>query len=139
MSTPIRMTSPPIGIPIGALAAKAGIEASAIRYYESLGLIPKPARAGGKRRYGPDTIDRLAVIGLAKDAGFTMQEIRQLVAGQARDATPADRWRLLATQKLEELDRTADRLRRMRKVLRRALECGCVDLAACAPILRGQA
>ena len=64
-----------------------------------------------------------------------MKEIRQLVAATAAGGA-ADRWRLLATRKLAELDESAERLRRMRKVLRRALECGCVDLEACGPILR---
>ena len=121
---------------IGDVAARAGIEASAIRYYESLGLLPAPSRSGGKRRYDADVLDRLALIALAKDAGFTMAEIKQLVSETTPTAVPAEKWRLLATRKLAELDETAARLRRMRRVLRLALECGCVDLAACAPILR---
>jgi MerR family transcriptional regulator, redox-sensitive transcriptional activator SoxR len=121
---------------IGEVAARAGVESSAIRYYESLGLLPKPTRAGGKRRYDADVLDRLALIGLAKDAGFTINEIKQLVSETTPTAVPAEKWRLLATRKLAELDESAARLRRMRRVLRQALECGCVDLAACAPILR---
>jgi MerR family redox-sensitive transcriptional activator SoxR len=122
---------------IGEVAARAGVEPSAIRYYESLGLLPRPKRAGGKRRYDADVLDRLALIGLAKDAGFTMNEIKQLVSETTPTAVPAEKWRILATRKLAELDESAARLRRMRRVLRQALECGCVDLAACAPILRG--
>jgi MerR family redox-sensitive transcriptional activator SoxR len=124
------------GLAIGDVAARAGIETSAIRYYESLGLLPKPTRVGGRRRYGNDVLDRLSLIALAKDAGFTMKEIRQLVADFAPDSGPAERWRILATRKLAELDESAARLRRMRKVLRTALDCGCVDLEECAPILR---
>ena len=122
---------------IGEVADRAGVEPSAIRYYESLGLLPKPKRAGGKRRYGNDVLDRLALIALAKDAGFTMAEIKQLVSETTPGVVPAEKWRLLATRKLAELDEAAARLRRMRRVLRQAVECGCVDLAACAPILRG--
>ena len=121
---------------IGEVAARAGVEPSAIRYYESLGLLPRPKRAGGKRRYDADVLDRLALIGLAKDAGFTIKEIKQLVSETTPTAVPAEKWRLLATRKLAELDESAARLRRMRRVLRQALDCGCVDLAACAPILR---
>jgi MerR family transcriptional regulator, redox-sensitive transcriptional activator SoxR len=123
--------------PIGEVADRAGIEPSAIRYYESLGLLPKPVRVGGKRRYGSDVLDRLALIALAKDSGFTMKEIRQLVAGFTPGSGPAERWRVLATRKLAELDEQATRLRRMRRVLRLALACGCVDLEECAPILQG--
>jgi MerR family transcriptional regulator, redox-sensitive transcriptional activator SoxR len=121
---------------IGDVAARAGVEPSAIRYYESLGLLPTPRRSGGKRRYDADVLDRLALIALAKDAGFTMAEIKQLVSETTPTAVPAEKWRLLASRKLAELDEAAARLRRMRRVLRLALECGCVDLAACAPILR---
>ena len=121
---------------IGEVAARAGIEPSAIRYYESLGLLPAPVRSGGKRRYDADVLDRLALIALAKDAGFTMAEIKQLTSETVPTAVPAEKWRLLAARKLAELDEAAARIRRMRRVLRLALDCGCVDLAACAPILR---
>jgi MerR family transcriptional regulator, redox-sensitive transcriptional activator SoxR len=125
-----------LGLAIGEVAERAGMETSAIRYYESMGLLPKPSRAGGRRRYGDDVLDRLSLIALAKDAGFTMKEIRQLVADFTPASGPADRWRVLATRKLTELDEAAARLRRMRRVLRRALDCGCVDLEECAPLLR---
>ena len=121
---------------IGEVASRAGVETSAIRYYESLGLLPRPKRVGGKRRYDTEVLDRLALIALAKEAGFTMGEIKQLVSETTPTAVPAEKWKLLATRKLAELDETAARIRRMRRVLRSALECGCVDLAACAPILR---
>jgi len=121
---------------IGEVADRAGVEPSAIRYYESVGLLPRPKRAGGKRRYGNDVLDRLALIALAKDAGFTMAEIKQLVSETTPGVVPAEKWRLLATRKLAELDEAAARLKRMRRVLRQAIDCGCVDLAACAPILR---
>jgi MerR family redox-sensitive transcriptional activator SoxR len=121
---------------IGEIADRAGIEASAIRYYESLGLLPKPGRVGGKRRYGVDVLDRLSLIGLAKDSGFSMKEIRELVRGLTPTTNPAAAWRTLATKKLLELDAAAARIRRMRRVLRVALDCGCVDLEECAPILR---
>src|SRR5690349_12255491 len=122
---------------IGDVASRAGVEPSAIRYYESLGLLPKPKRISGKRRYDDEILDRLALIALAKDAGFTMGEIKQLVSETTPTAVPAEKWKLLATRKLAELDDAAARLKRMRRVLRQALDCGCVDLAACAPILRG--
>jgi len=124
------------GYSIGEIADRAGIEASAIRYYESLGLLPKPSRVGGRRRYTVDVLDRLSLIGLAKDSGFSMKEIRELVRGLTPTTNPAAAWRKLATNKLLELDAAAARIRRMRKVLRVALDCGCVDLEECAPILR---
>lgn len=120
---------------IGEVARETGLAPSAIRYYEGLGLLPKPKRVGGKRRYDAEVLDAIALVTLAREAGFTMQEIRQLVAGFAPGTKPAERWGVLARRKLEELEEQAARLERMRRVLRHALDCGCLDLRECAPIL----
>ena len=65
---------------IGEVAKRAGIAASAIRFYEAEGLIPKAPRRSGRRMYDPSILDRLSLIELAKSAGFTMAEIKRLVA-----------------------------------------------------------
>ena len=57
---------------IGEVARRAGVAASALRYYEREGLIPKADRRGGKRVYGEDILDRLALIAVAKGGGFTV-------------------------------------------------------------------
>jgi DNA-binding transcriptional MerR regulator len=62
------------GVPIGTLARATGLTPSSIRYYESAGLLPKPARQSGQRRYGPEATARLKIIHLARDAGFTIAE-----------------------------------------------------------------
>ena len=89
---------------IGEVAKRANIAASAIRYYESEGLIPPAGRVRGRRVYDPPIIARLALIHLAKSAGFTIAEIRKLLAGVARSAPPGARWRELAERKLAELE-----------------------------------
>ena len=122
------------GMGIGEIARRSGLQPSAIRYYESLGLVSRPARAGGKRRYGSAALDELRLVTLAREAGFTVEEVGQLVRG-LDGKSPALRWKTLATRKLEELDAQAARLNRMRKVLRHALGCGCPTLADCAPLL----
>ncbi len=124
---------------IGQVAERAGIETSAVRYYESLGLLPRPARVGGKRRFTADVLDRLALVALAKEAGFSMREIRQLVGDYAPGSPPAERWKKLATRKLEELDAAAERIHRMRRVLKVALASGCLSLQDCAHLLRAGA
>jgi MerR family transcriptional regulator, redox-sensitive transcriptional activator SoxR len=58
---------------IGEVAKKAGLRASAIRYYEKAGLLPKPVRTGGQRRYEGGILARLAVLERAKDCGFTLR------------------------------------------------------------------
>ncbi len=119
------------GMSIGEVATRAGVAASAIRYYESLGLLPVPLRSGGKRRYDESVLGWLALVALAREAGFTMAETRQLVTGFEPGTPPAVRWHALALRKLKEIDAQVARVNRMRKVLKRALECGCLRLEDC--------
>ena len=65
---------------IGQIARQAGLKTSAIRYYESVGLLPEPRRESGQRRYGNATLRRLRVIDVAKRAGFSLDEARVLLA-----------------------------------------------------------
>jgi MerR family redox-sensitive transcriptional activator SoxR len=117
---------------IGEVAKRTGLRPSAIRYYEDLKLITPAGRSGGSRRYDERSVDRLALIAFAKEAGFTLADIRRLISGFT-DGTPAsERWRLLAERKLAELDRAAERIEAMRAILRRAIRCGCMDLDECA-------
>lgn len=120
---------------IGEVARQSGLAPSAIRYYESLGLLPKPAIVGGKRAYDPSVLEWLALIALAREAGFTMREIKRLVAGFTPGTRPAARWHELATRKLAEIDAMLARAERMRAVLRVALDCGCFRLSDCVALL----
>ncbi len=122
---------------IGVVARQAGIQASAIRYYEHVGLIPAPRRAGGQRRFGPEILDRLALIHFARQAGFTINEIRTLFEGFDEDVPMSDRWQILAREKLSEVDALIERTQRMRVLLGHALECGCLRLEDCARATRG--
>jgi MerR family copper efflux transcriptional regulator len=68
-------------ITIGAVARRAGVGIDTIRYYEREGLLPKPRRrASGYRDYGSEVVERLRFIRRAKDLGFTLEEIRELLA-----------------------------------------------------------
>jgi MerR family redox-sensitive transcriptional activator SoxR len=120
---------------IGEVSRQAGVEASAIRYYERMGLLPKPARSGGRRRYDATVLEWLSLIALAREAGFTIAEIKRLTAGFKPGTLPAARWRELATRKLEEIDAIVARAERMRAVLRVALDCGCFRLDDCSALL----
>ena len=64
---------------IGEIAQKAGIAASAIRYYEQIGLLPPAKRISGKRRYDLSILQKIRLIQLAKDAGLTIEEIQTLL------------------------------------------------------------
>ena len=117
---------------IGEVARRAGIAASAIRYYERQGLVPRADRRGGKRVYGEDILDRLALIGVAKAAGFRVSEIQTLLRGFARRTPPGPRWRALAERKVRELEARRIEVERMTRVLEAVTRCECPTLEACS-------
>lgn len=116
---------------IGELAQRAGVRTSALRYYESIGLLPAPRRVNGRRRYDASALQMLAVIHLAQQAGFSMAEIQTLIHGFAADTPPAERWRPLAEHKLVEIDALIARAQRMKQILETLLQCGCLRLEEC--------
>jgi MerR family redox-sensitive transcriptional activator SoxR len=120
---------------IGEVARRAGIRASAIRYYEEAGLLPEPERVGGKRRYDEEVLRRLDLIWGAKRAGFTLGEIRTLVCGFPAETGAAERWRVLDTEKLGEVEEAIVQLRTTRDLLQEALRCECGSLVECARLL----
>ena len=119
---------------IGDVAHRAGLRTSAIRYYESVGLLPKPERAGGQRRYSPDVLTRLSLIRMAQEAGFSLDEIRTLLDGFPEGTPAAERWSELARRKIPEVDALIARMQAVRSVLEESLRCGCLTLDACAAL-----
>ncbi len=117
---------------IGEVARRAGLRTSAIRYYESVALLPTAERVSGRRRYHADVFPRLALIDLAQRAGFTVAEIRKLLHGFARRTPPGVRWRKLAGRKLEEVEARIEEARAMKQVLTRLLDCECPSFDDCA-------
>jgi MerR family transcriptional regulator, redox-sensitive transcriptional activator SoxR len=126
----------PALLTIGEVARRAGVRASAIRYYEEAGLLPEPERSGGKRRYDEGILRRLALIGGAKRAGFTLGEIRTLLHGFPSGTWATERWQVLASGKLVEVDEAIEQLQETRKLLEEALSCKCASLDECARLLR---
>jgi len=117
---------------IGEVARRAGLNASAIRYYEWRGVLPEPERESGRRRYTEETVRRLHVIDVAKRAGFTLDEARVLLA-TADDGTPASEpIRELALRKLPDVDALIARAQAMRDWLQTATGCDCETLDVCA-------
>jgi MerR family redox-sensitive transcriptional activator SoxR len=117
---------------IGEVARRAGIQASALRYYESIGLMPQPRRVNGRRRYDESTVQMLKIVQLAQDAGFTIKEIQTLLNGFTPDTPPAARWQPLASRKIRELDALIARAQQMKAMLQKGLNCGCLRLEDCA-------
>ena len=117
---------------IGQVADRAGINSSAIRYYERHGLMPPPERVSGQRRYTEDAVRRLGVIDVAKRAGFTLEEVRTLLTATDEGEPAHTQLRSLAARKLPEVEALIRRAESMRRWLTTATGCGCSTLDVCA-------
>jgi DNA-binding transcriptional MerR regulator len=115
-------------LPIGELARRTGTATSALRYYERIGLLPPGERAGGRRHYPASATERVALVRLYQDAGFTLTEVRQLLASDTRRRR---RWNQHAERKIEELDARIAEAQRAKKMLEHALNCSHPDLLTC--------
>jgi MerR family redox-sensitive transcriptional activator SoxR len=120
---------------IGELAERAGMRTSALRYYESAGLLAPAERVSGQRRYDESAAEKLAVIRFCQELGFTLAEIKALLE-EPRGARQKERWRSFVDEKLGELDDASRRLRAMKRVLTVSRDCDCVDVQQCAVICR---
>ncbi|MFN8590052.1 MAG: MerR family transcriptional regulator [Thermomicrobiales bacterium] len=120
---------------IGEVATRSGLRASTLRYYEEAGVLPAVERVRGQRRYDASVLARLAVIRLAQDLGFSIAEMRSLVAGFDDTGVSPARWRDLASRKLAEVDALIARAEQMKLLLEESLECGCLTLDACQFVL----
>ena len=89
---------------ISEVGRKVGLRSSAIRYYEQIGILEPARRVSGQRRYDETVLYRLAVVRRARDAGFTLDEIRQLFFGFSRSTPISQRWKRIAEHKMVELD-----------------------------------
>jgi len=116
---------------IGELAQRAGLNPSAIRYYKSVGIVPEPARVNGRRRYNSDMLYLLRAVGIAKQAGFSIDDMRQLFGGSETLAVSCDVWEPLARRKLAEVDALIQHARAMKALLEAGLSCGCLGPREC--------
>ncbi len=121
---------------ISEVGARTGLRPSALRYYEDAGLGVPAARISGRRHYDEGILDRLRVIACAQEAGFTIAEVRELLAGEEE---PPSRWRALAERKLVEVDALIAKAQATRRLLEESLRCNCVSLDQCDTVLgRGE-
>lgn len=118
---------------IGQYAAEGGVGVETVRYYQRKGLLHTPARGGGIRRYGKEDVRRLRFIRSAQRAGFTLEEIRELLALDAGNDRP--RARQLARERVAKLELRIAELERARDSLKRlARQCAGGPSGPC-PIL----
>ena len=120
-------------LPIGALVKRSGVAASALRFYETQGLIKSTRTAAGRRTFSRDALRRVAFIRVAQSVGLTLEEIRAALNGLPNQRTPTrSDWVRLSAAWRPVLDSRIDSLMRLRDRLSSCVGCGCLSLKTCA-------
>jgi MerR family redox-sensitive transcriptional activator SoxR len=121
------------GLSIGDLATRTGLSVSAIRFYETKGLVTPDRNAGGQRRYEGSDIRRLSFVLIAQKMGLTIEQIGIVMSGlpEGRTPTKAD-WTRISTGFRKMLDDKIAMMERMREKLDGCIGCGCLSLKKCA-------
>ena len=124
---------PSQGLAIGDLAARTGLAVSAIRFYETHGIVRPLRNGGGHRRYGRSDIRRLSFAMIAQRLGFSLETIGAHLATLADHEAP-DRmaWAELADGFRQDIDARIAALKRLRDTLDACIGCGCLSLDRCA-------
>ena len=117
---------------IGEVARQAGVAPSTLRFYEAKGLIASSGRRGLRRLFDGAVLERLALIALGRAAGFTLDEIGAMFAGDGKLALD----RAMLAERADELDRTIRRLSAVRDGLRHAAVCPAPSHLECPTFRR---
>jgi len=122
---------------IGALAKQAGVAVDTIRYYEREGLMSDPERkTSGYRQYDNAAVERVRFIRRAKDLGFTLSEIKNLLALETDRENGVQGIKARAHERIQELERRIVEMMRMRDALKDLADaCPGTGEPACCPIL----
>jgi MerR family copper efflux transcriptional regulator len=103
---------------IGLVARRAGVGVETVRFYERQGLIEEPPRRpSGYREYGDDVVSRLGFIRRAKELGFTLKEIKELLSLRRDPSTPAPDVKRMAEAKTADIETKIRTLQKMKKAL----------------------
>jgi DNA-binding transcriptional MerR regulator len=117
---------------IADVARRSGVPASTLRFYEEKGLIRSAGRRGLRRLFEPAVFERLALIALARAAGFSLEEVARMFAPDGRPRID----RQMLSAKADELDRTIEKLAAMRNGLRHAAVCRAPSHMECPTFRR---
>jgi MerR family redox-sensitive transcriptional activator SoxR len=117
---------------IGEIARRAGVTPSALRFYESRGLIVSERTAGNQRRYRREMLRRIAFVRIAQQLGVELAEIQRALASLPGGRTPTKQdWKGLSTAWRSRLDDRIALLTRLRDQLASCIGCGCLSLPSC--------
>jgi MerR family transcriptional regulator, redox-sensitive transcriptional activator SoxR len=117
---------------IGEVVGRSGVPASALRFYESLGLLASQRTGGNQRRYERSVLRRIAVIQAGKAAGIPLAEIQSALATLPAGRAPSRRdWERLSSSWREDLDARIATLEGLRDRLSTCIGCGCLSIDRC--------
>ncbi|MGW5780206.1 redox-sensitive transcriptional activator SoxR [Streptomyces sp. NPDC003863] len=117
---------------VGQLSARSGAAVSALHFYETKGLITSRRTSGNQRRYGRDTLRRVAFVRAAQRVGIPLATIREALAQLPEERTPTNEdWARLSGAWRTELDERIKQLGRLRDHLTDCIGCGCLSLETC--------
>ncbi len=117
---------------VGQLAERSGCSVSALHFYEREGLISSTRNAGNQRRYGRDTLRRLAFIRATQLVGIQLSTIRSALDDLPQQRTPTQEdWAILSESWRQELDGRIEQLVRLREDLTKCIGCGCLSFDRC--------
>jgi MerR family redox-sensitive transcriptional activator SoxR len=120
------------GFSISDVARRVGLRPSAIRYYEQIGILPPAKRVHGQRRYDRTILAHLVLIHHARQNGFTLADIRELLFGFNPLMRAGTRWQKLSERKLAQLEASIDQIRAVQDRLSQLRDsCHCKTLAEC--------
>lgn len=108
---------------------------SALRFYERIGILSPAGRVSGRRRYDKAAERRLAFILSARESGFTLTEIKELISAASLGASPRQLWRGAVAVKRIRLEKEIQRLRMAQKSLEQKSACRCKTLRDCEKLL----
>ena len=122
----------PAELTIGEVAARSGVAASALRFYETQGLINSRRTAGKQRRYERAILRRIAFIQAGRAAGIPLEQIRVALSTLPANRTPTRaNWERLSRSWRDDLDRRIATLQALRTRLTTCIGCGCLSIDAC--------
>ncbi|GAB5494302.1 MAG: hypothetical protein Phog2KO_45170 [Phototrophicaceae bacterium] len=108
---------------IGEVAEIAEVATSTLRYYEDIGLISATRRVNGRRRYAPTILPILALIQLAKDSNFSLDEIKELLYDYPAEMPISERWQMIAERKIAEVEALIREAQSTKDLLQESMTC----------------
>jgi MerR family redox-sensitive transcriptional activator SoxR len=125
---------------IGEMSRRTGVAVSALRYYESLGLIVSVRTAGNQRRFARHMLRRVSLISVARNLGVSLESVQEVFDTVPLDRTPShEDWQRASPAWKKKIEERRHRLERLEHELTGCIGCGCLSMKACPVLNPGDA